>query len=285
MFTSLNPGAIGIKASTEEGLRLAHQAGFEGLDFNVVEVTALVDRNGLDFCRHLFAEYGIRGGAWGLPVNFRKDEASWQQGLEALGHQAQVAAALGWTRCNTWILPFSDELDYDANMAFHAQRLRPIAQTLGEHGVRLGLEYVGPLTLRQDHAHNFIHDLAGWRELCAAIGTDNLGLLLDAFHWHTSSGTKDDLLSLRNEEVVLVHMNDALPGRSRDEQIDNERALPGETGVIDLTTFLQALDAIGYDGPLTVEPFSQRIRDLLPQQAAVETAASLDGVLRDAGLR
>lgn len=285
MFTSLSPGNIGIKATLSEGLALAREAGFEGLDFSIQEVADLVDKNGLDFVRHLFAEHGLRGGGWGMPVNFRKDEATWREGLAALPRLAKVAQSLGWKRTATWILPFSDELDYDENMAYHAARLRPIAEILEAHGILFGLEYVGPATLRAGHKHAFIHDLAGWRELRDAIGTGNIGLLLDAFHWYVSGGTKADLDSLENSDISVVHMNDAIAGVPRDEQLDLVRCLPGESGVIDLTTFLQALDKMGYDGPLTVEPFSQRIKEMTPSNAARDTAQALNGVLAQAGLR
>lgn len=285
MFTSLSPGNIGIKATLAEGLALAREAGFEGLDFSIREVTDLVEKNGIDFVRHLFAEHGLRGGGWGMPVNFRKDEATLREELAALPRLAETAQALGWTRTATWILPFSDELDFGDNMAHHADRLRPIAEILEAHGILFGLEYVGPATLRAGHKYEFIHDLAGWRQLRDAIGTSNIGLLLDAYHWYVSGGTDADLESLENADIAVVHMNDAIAGVPRDEQLDLVRCLPGESGVVDLTTFLRALEAMGYDGPLTVEPFSQRLKEMTPQAAARETAQALNRVLADAGLR
>ena len=60
----------------------------------------------------------------------------------------------------------------------------------------------------------------------------------------------------------MVHVNDAPAGIAWDEQIDTVRTLPMETGVIDLAGFMQALQEMGYDGPVMPEPFSQRISDL-----------------------
>src|SRR5204862_15166 len=76
-------------------------------------------------------------------------------------------------------------------------------------------------------------------------------------------------------DVVAVHVNDAPPGIARDEQIDNQRALPMETGVIDLVGFMGKLEAMGYDGPVTAEPFSKRVVDLAATdpKAAVAAAA------------
>ena len=89
----------------------------------------------------------------------------------------------------------------------------------------------------------------------------NVGLLLDCWHWYTSHGTLDDLKRLTAEQVVYVHVNDAPAGIPVDEQQDMVRALPGETGVIDIVGFLQTLRAIGYDGPVTPEPFKKELNE------------------------
>ena len=102
-----------------------------------------------------------------------------------------------------------------------------------------------------------------------------VGLLVDIFHLYTSHADVAAVRDLPVKEVVNVHVNDAIAGRTPDQQIDNERALPGETGVCDIAGFMQALAAIGYDGPVTVEPFSQRVREMSPDDAVRATANSL----------
>jgi sugar phosphate isomerase/epimerase len=155
---------------------------------------------------------------------------------------------------------------------------------LAEHDCRLGLEFVGPRTLRQGHQHEFISTMDGMLDLCQDIGTGNVGLLFDSFHWYTSHGNTDDIARLSDALVVDVHINDGAAGRGPDEQVDNERALPGETGVIDLTAFLQGLQAIGYTGPVTPEPFSKKLRELSPEDAIRTTAEALLEVWEKAGV-
>ncbi len=117
-----------------------------------------------------------------------------------------------------------------------------------------------------------------------AIGTGNVGLLLDVWHWYTSLGAPSDLATLTAEDVVHVHVNDAPRDRNYDEQIDHERALPSETGVIDLVGFLKALDGMGYDGPVTPEPFSARVREMDAAAAIDETHVGLGEAWQKAGL-
>ncbi|MDH7571598.1 MAG: TIM barrel protein, partial [Armatimonadota bacterium] len=172
---------------------------------------------------------------------------------------------------------------FAANFQFHVARFAPVARILADHGCRLALEFIGPQTLRNGKRYGFIHTMDGMLALAAAIG-ENVGLLLDAWHLYTSHGTLAEMDLLTNDQVVYVHVNDAPAGVPVDEQKDNVRCLPGETGVIDLPGFLRKLAAIGYDGPVTPEPFSQKLREMSPEDAVRTTAEALRKAWHAAGL-
>jgi sugar phosphate isomerase/epimerase len=154
-------------------------------------------------------------------------------------------------------------------------------------GCRFGIEFIGPKTYRAAFQHEFIYTLDGVMELISAIGTGNVGVMLDSWHLYASGGSLADLQQLTNQDVVVVHVNDAPAGIARDEQIDTVRTLPMETGVIDLVGFMRALQAMGYDGPVMPEPFSKRVNELAATDrlaAAREAARSMDELWRAAGL-
>ncbi|MFQ6095953.1 MAG: sugar phosphate isomerase/epimerase family protein, partial [Candidatus Bathyarchaeia archaeon] len=229
-------------------------------------------------------ENGLKLGGWVLPVNFRGDEKTYRRDLEELPDYAEIAEELGCRRVFTWILPFSDELSFDENFEFHVERLRPVAEILEDHRCHLGLEFVGTRTVRVGHKYEFIYTMDGVLRLCKAIGTKNLGVLLDSWHWYATYGTLDQLRKLKGEQVIYVHINDAPAGISIEEQIDNVRCLPGETGVIDLVGFLKALKEIQYEGPVTPEPFSKKLTEMSVTEAVKLTGESLDKVWKEAGL-
>ncbi len=285
MFTNLSLGAIGVQASLVEGIKLAKSVGFEGLEVDIREVAKHVEEKGLEEVKRLFEEAGVRPGGWILPLDWRGEEAAYREGLAQLPRLAEVALSIDSRRVPTWVLPFSDERPFKENFNWHRDRFEPIARLLTEHGCSLGLEFIGPKTSRARHRYEFIYTLDGMLELCEAIGTGNVGLLLDSWHWYTSRGTVEDLRRLRSSQVVYVHINDAPKGVPVDEQIDNLRCLPGETGVIDLKGFLESLQAIGYDGPVTPEPFSQKLRGMPALEAVRVTRDALLKVWTAAGLR
>jgi sugar phosphate isomerase/epimerase len=158
---------------------------------------------------------------------------------------------------------------------------------LRDEGCRFGIEFIGPKTYRTAFQHEFIYTLDGVMELISAIGTGNVGVMLDSWHLYASGGSLADLQRLTNQDVVVVHVNDAPAEIARDEQIDTVRTLPMETGVIDLVGFMRALQEMGYDGPVMPEPFSKRVNELAATDrlaAAREAAKSMDELWRAAGL-
>jgi sugar phosphate isomerase/epimerase len=271
MYRCLNPGAIGVRLPWEECLPLAKENGFEGFD---VPIDPAVPASKY---QEALAKHGLRPGGAGLPVDFRGEQAKFDQGIGRLEALAARAAEVGITRFATWILPFSDTRPYKENFRFHAERLGKAAKVLAAHGCRLGLEFIGPKTCRLGHKYPFVRTMEPMLDLAEAVGP-NAGLLLDAWHWYTSLGTVEDLLALDPKQVVYVHINDAPAGIPVDQQKDNVRALPGETGVIDLKGFLGALAQIGYDGPVTPEPFVKELAALPPAEAVRRVGEALQKV-------
>ena len=287
MYATIGPDQLGIRGlSLSDAIALARDAGFAGLSFDSRAAARAVDERGLAAVQDQFAEAGVRPAHWSFPVAWRDDD-QWEADLRELPRLAATARALGATRTATYMPSGSDERPFQENFDWHVARLRPIAEVLRDEGCRFGIEFIGPRTYRAAFRHEFIHTLDGVMELVAAIGTGNVGVMLDSWHLYTSGGTLADLEPLTNHDVVVVHVNDAPAGIARDEQIDTVRTLPVETGVIDLVGFMRALRKMGYDGPVMPEPFSQRINDLAatdPEAAAREAARSMDALWQAAGL-
>ncbi len=284
MFKNLSTGAIGIRANMQEGLALANAAGFEGLDLGIDEASQLAQEHSVQFVKELWAEAGIKMGGWGFGVNWRGADADYYAGLAQLPARAELAAKLGCYRTTTVVGPASNDMTYQENWDFSVKRLRPVAEILKEYGHSLGLEFIGPATSRKAAKHLFAYSMDAMLGLAAAVGTGNVGLLFDTWHWYTCRSTIDDVRKLSLADVVYVHINDAPAGIDADEQIDNIRCLPAETGVIPLTELMHVLTDIGYEGPVTPEPFSKTVNAMEPVDAAKATGASLDKVWENAGL-
>lgn len=272
---ALTPGSIGVSVKSQKELNeLAAKHGFESVEPRGEELA------GMDATRlgETLADLKAKNLAWaaaGLPVDFRKDDTTFREGLAKLPAIAAGLQRAGATRMGTWLMPSHDELTYNQNFKQHADRLREITKILKDHDLRLGLEYVGTQLLLVKGRYPFLHTLAETRELIAAIGTGNVGLVLDTWHWWTANDTVADLLTLKNEDVVTVDLNDAPKGLEKRDQQDNARELPAATGMIDVAGFVKALIEIGYDGPIRPEPFNKILNELDNEAACAATIAAM----------
>jgi sugar phosphate isomerase/epimerase len=164
-------------------------------------------------------------------------------------------------------------------MDFHVRRLREACDILTEAGIRVGLEYVSAVTRRAGHRHTFIYDLSGCMRLIDSVGRENLGVVLDSFHWYCAGESVADIAALTDAQVVNVHVNDAIANRPISDQVVGERELPGTTGVINITAFMRGLSQIGYQGPVTCEPMNAALKALSVDQAVAAVNAAMDKII------
>ena len=305
MFKNLDVyGKPSIKL--EEALRIVKDAGYEGLEVDMKEIAPLVEEKSIDHVRNLFSDAKIVVGAWKLPwttqgkhqvphitrgergISWCGDEEQYQKLLKVLPNFASISQGLGCTRVYTWVQPFSDEMNYDENFQWHLKRLRPVIHILRDFDCRLGLEWVAPKTIRIDGKYEFIHDMKGILELCEELGWNNVGLVADSWHLYLSGGTLNDIRKLRGNQIICVHVADAPIGILPEAQIDDVRAVPGETGVIDIVGFLISLKEIGYDGPvdppLPLALGGSRMKNKTIQEIAPVNCTALRKLWRAAGL-
>lgn len=269
MYCCLDRGTAGRELSLEQFVQIASDAGFHGAD---VDLSYGVQR-GAAALRKLYADRSLKFGAWGLP-DWRGPNPLSDDEMRNLGHQAKVAAELEIDRCCTYILP-SGELPLMENWRFHVNRLGPIARTLADHGLRLGLEFVAPEHLRRRGRHEFIFTPGQMIELADEVGS-SAGLLIDSFHCHAAMVGLDQLAGLPAGRIVWVHINDA-SNVPLSKLRDFERVLPGE-GIIDLPGFLSALKQTGYAGGCSLEVFSPQLNALPPASAALRAWRAVRGL-------
>lgn len=267
MQLHLSLGAIGIKATPEQAVDYAVRYGFDAIDADpnaiaTFNASALKARN-------------IGWGLAGLPVDFRRDDARFREGISVFPDYVRKLRVAGVDRMTTWISPGSRDLTYRENFRVHTARLAEVARILNDEGIRFGMEYVGPKTSWTSQRFPFIHTMREMRELIAEMKQPNVGLVLDSWHWYTAGDTREDILALKNRDVVSVDLNDAPAGLTVDQQVDSRRELPVATGVIDVKSFLGALQSIGFDGPVRAEPFNEPLRKMAPDDALAATIASL----------
>lgn len=260
MYLALNGVPIGGNLAWPDFARLASVTGFGGVDLMLGPAMAA----GVEPTRGLLAGLRLRPSFASLPVEYRKDDATFRTGLQKLEEAAPFCAAISCPRLMTYLMS-SSETPKDELRRLYKARLSECAGILARSHCRLGLEFLGPLHIRKQFPHEFIWKMNEMLEFAKECGS-NVGLTLDAWHWHHAGGTVADILAAGKDRIVVVHFSDA-PDLPPDKIRDNQRLLPGE-GIIDLTGFLKALEKIGYQDSLSVEVFGRGLKEMAPAESA-----------------
>jgi sugar phosphate isomerase/epimerase len=276
MYLALNGVPIGGNLSWLEFAKLASSTGFGGVD--VMLGPAMTD--GVQRTRAMLEELHLRPAFVSLPVEFRKDDAAFRTGLQKLEDTAPFCAAIGCPRLMTYI-GSSSETPKDELRRLYKKRFTECANILARSHCRLGLEFLGPLHIRRQFPNEFIWKMNEMLEFAKECGS-NVGLTLDAWHWHHAGGSVADIIAAGKDRIVVVHFDDA-PDLPADQIRDNQRLLPGE-GIINLTGFLQALEKIGYEDSLSVEVFGRGLKEMPPRESAKLCLDSSVAVFKKAGV-
>lgn len=275
MYKALSPDCIGHSIPFQETAPTIAEYGFEGVWFDLPRDSKTEAKQTLE----LLARHNLKPAGFGLPVEFRRDDAAYESDMKKLEGYAKYAREIGIERCMTWMFPGSDTMTYAENFEIHRTRLTDAAKVLKEYGIRLGIEFVGTPSMLKQFKYGFIHNLDQVLELCNAIGTGNVGLLMDAWHWQMAGQTQDDFKKIPDESwVVLAHIMDAPAGLTVEQQQDTVRCLPGSTGVLKIADFFKGLHDLGYTGPVVPEPFEPRLGKLPFEEAVKATKEAVDKV-------
>jgi sugar phosphate isomerase/epimerase len=276
MYVSLNGTLTGGKVAWPEFARLAARVGYGGVDLNLGPAM----KEGLEATRALLVEIKLNLAFANLPVTVTRDEETFKKGLASLEETAKFASAAGCGRM-VMVMPASSESPKPDYRKLLKDRLSAVAEVLGRAHVRLGLEFLGPMQFRTRSPHEFIWRMDETLEFAKECGP-NMGLLLDAWHWHHAGATVADIIAAGKSRIVTVHVSDAAKARPEDVR-DNQRLMPGE-GVIDLVGFFRTLQKIGYTDGVSPEPLGR-----IPKEMPAEDGARLGlettlAVMRKAGV-
>jgi sugar phosphate isomerase/epimerase len=284
MFVSLN-GAVTRGVGGADKIRLAAKTGFGGVDWDL----GAAKTAGLDATKALFAQLTLVPTIVNLPMArplpFAGEDSAFREALKPLAEDAAFTAGVGCRRMMV-VLPASTTTPKAEMRKLAVDRLAAIADVLQQADLRLGIEFLGPLYFRTGRAGGppaepFVWNMPDAVQLAKDSGA-NVGVILDAWHWHHSGSTVADIAAAGAARIVHVHVSDAKAMPPEDVR-DNMRLMPGE-GVIDLVGFFQALTKAGYAAGVSPEPLG-RVPDTMSAEDGAKLALDTTlAVMRRAGV-
>jgi sugar phosphate isomerase/epimerase len=283
-FVSLN-GSLTRGVSGADKIRLAAATGYGGVDWDLGAARTA----GLDATKALFAELKIKPTIINVPMArplpLGGEQPAFQEALKQLADDAVFTAGIG---CNKmmFVLPASTTTPRDEQLKIVRDRLAAVAEVLQKSQIRLGLEFLGPLYFRQGRAGGppatpFVWNMPDAVALAKDCGP-NVGVILDAWHWHHSGSTAADILATDKSRIIHLHVSDAKETPPADVR-DNQRLMPGE-GIIDLMGFFGALKQIGYADGISPEPLGRVPAEMTPEEAARLALQTTTALMTKAGV-
>jgi len=283
MKISLMPGTVGINVNTYELLDLAIKNKFESIYPLINDLKKMSTMELSDYLDKMVSN-SISFDVSILPVDFSQTDSVFNNGIKVLKDYCKVMRKIDSVGFCRWIMPTSNNLTYLKNFKIHKERLKECAKIIGDNDMKLGLEFVGPKTLMARDQFSFLRTINELRELISEIDERNVGYQLDTFHLYCANHSIEDLRFLNKDDIIMCQLNDAVNGRTRDEQIDLERNLPGKTGLIDTAPFLNFLQEVGYDRTVSAEPFNKDLNKMNNEEAAKITYDSIKNSFVNAGV-
>ncbi|MCK7612681.1 bifunctional sugar phosphate isomerase/epimerase/4-hydroxyphenylpyruvate dioxygenase family protein [Roseibium sediminicola] len=121
----------------------------------------------------------------------------------------------------------------------------------------------------------FVNDHRDAWEIVRRADHAHVGLILDSFHTLSRKTDPDTIRAIPGDKIFFVQLADA-PAFNMDLLYWSRhfRNMPGE-GDLDVTGFMRAVAATGYDGVLSLEIFNDQFRGGSPKSIAVDGYRSL----------
>lgn len=163
--------------------------------------------------------------------------------------------------------------DYTGSIAEAAQGFGALCDRAGEHGLRVGLEWVPEMTN--------IETAAAAAEIVMAADRHNGGFCVDSWHLTRSTNDVADIGRLPGDKVFAVQMNDGTIKPQHDVYLEDclSNRVPPGAGEFRLVEMIRTLDGIGSTAPIGLEVCSTELWDGPVNDAAQRSADGMRQVL------
>ncbi|MGW5382658.1 TIM barrel protein [Nocardia sp. NPDC003963] len=184
--------------------------------------------------------------------------------LRRFEHKLEIMATLG---TDTVLVCSSVGADAVADPGELARQLAAAGDIAGRRGIRIAYEALA-----------WGREVNTWSrswDVVRRAAHPAVGLCLDSFHILSREPSIDGIAGVPGEKIFFLQLADASAKEGDVLQWSrHHRLFPGE-GSFDLPSFVRAVLATGYTGPLSLEVFNDVFRQAAPVRTAVDAMRSL----------
>jgi 2-keto-myo-inositol isomerase len=270
MKLALN-GATTMRADLETDIRASAGAGFDYVEIWAAKLRRFLETKTPAELKELFLENGVKPYSINSieHITFR-DPAAHEKQLVECAELSAVAQEIGcpYIVVVPGLLP--EGSDREDVIEESVKMLREFGEVADRFNVSLAFEFLGQLRCS-------VQTLELASEIVKATARDNIGLVIDSFHFYAGGSSLESIEALDASRLFIFHINDA-EERPRAELEDRHRLLPG-LGILPLKIMLTALRRINYDRVVSVEIFRPEYWERDPFELAKEAHAAVTSVI------
>ncbi len=264
--------ATTMKHSTlESDLVICESTGYDYIEIRLDKLRDYLTRHTIADLKAFFEKNRIKPYAFNALefINFR-DEAGFLDIMSGLKFCCDVGDEIG---CHKVVVVPTFDVGNKTIKEIHDETVRVInimADYAAPRNMKLAFEFVG-------YPNCSVNTFGQAYDIVKAVNRDNVGIVLDCFHFHSMRSSIADLKRAQKEDIFIFHLDDSedLPiGAARDEH----RLMPGE-GAIDLPAIFQTLKDIGYDSMASIELFRPEYWDWPDEKTILVSMGKTKGVL------
>ncbi len=239
--------------SFEERIAAAARSGFEEMSFWLMSLDeARQELGSLEAVKAVLDQHGIRASSLEFLTAWAQPEGDTHlQELEVMLAAVEVFDPdVVMTGCMD--AAFQDE-------AAAVARLREQCREASSYRFKIALEFL-PWTA--------IPDIPSARRIVEAVGQDNLGYVIDTWHFARAGADYDALAAIPGDKIHMVQTSDMRADADDDTIVETlgHRVAPGEG--VDWPRLTSILSDSGVDCPMGTEQFSNAIKAMPLQEAS-----------------
>ena len=263
-----------MKADLATDLHAAKTAGFDYLEIWAAKLRSFLAERSIAELKALFSESGPAPLSINSIEHVTFRDAQAYEGIKRDCEELSSIAAAIDCPCIVVVpgrLPNGGASRAEV-VAESVKVLHELCDIAAAHNVTLAFEFLG-----QTDCSVPALDLAA--EIVREAKRENLGLVIDSFHFYAGSSTVEMIEALDPAMIQIFHINDAedLP---REQLQDSHRLLPG-LGILPLREMLSSFRKIGYDKVASVEIFRPEYWEQDPFALARDAHAATKRVLAE----
>jgi sugar phosphate isomerase/epimerase len=178
----------------------------------------------------------------------------------------------------------TDRLPYHEYFETQRDRLSQIAQALEPRGIKLGVGFKAGKELCEGKEFAFVRNVEGLVAMVSAVGSSNVGYMIDTWDWVVGDGAMDQISELPADSIVAVRLASVPEDVDTAKATSVDRVLPTMDGALDHVKLIKHLATVGFQGPVSPGASSKRYKGTTRESIVQKSQEAVDGIFKEAGL-